>query len=46
MERDPSDIYRSLTPEFGAPSEYPQSMAALVTLYLQGPRTYTAYLLW
>jgi hypothetical protein len=46
MDRDPGEIYREPTPEFGAPSRYPHSLAALLTLYLQGLRTYTTYLPW
>jgi hypothetical protein len=45
MDRDPREIYRELTPEFGAGGISAFFDSAL-TLYLQGPRTYTTYWLW
>ena len=46
MERDPGENYRELMLEFGAPSGYPHSLAALLAPYLQDPRTYTTCLPW
>jgi hypothetical protein len=46
MERDPGEIYRELTPEFGVPLRYPHSLAALLELYLYGSHTYIICLPW
>ncbi len=45
-ERDPGEICRELPPEFGAPSGYPRSSAALPALCQQGRHTYTTCLPW